>query len=98
MKFYHYKYWTGEISKPFTVVSTNKGIIGGDDDYVIGIKSNMVLVIVDKDNELVWDGPAPKELRPIANQVKEFMKDPLYKTKSCLYFGEQEIYSDEEAL
>ncbi len=91
MKFYCYKRLNRK-SRPFAIVSTN----GIQDDYVLGITSNMVLVIVNKDNELVLDFKAPEELRPLAKKVREFMKNPLYEIQTCLYFRKQGTCSDED--
>ena len=76
--------WKDSNCEPFRILPTN--FERGKDDYILGVKANMVICIVNKDNHQIYDMPAPEELRVYANEVKEFMKTPFWKMKLRRYF------------
>lgn len=86
----------GENHDPYYLLPTN--FKRNEDDYVLGVKANMVIGIIDKNNHLIYDMPAPEELRVYADKVKEFKKDPFWKTKLRRYFGTQITTGTEEDL
>ena len=71
-------------SEPFYLLNTN--FENGEDKYVVGVKSNNVLCIVDDHNHLLYDLPAPKELEVYADKVKDFKRNPLWNQKLRRYF------------
>ena len=84
----------GENAEPYYLLPTN--FKRGEDKYILGVKSNMVICIINTDNQILYDMPAPKELKIYAEKVKEFKSNPFYKAHMRRYFGKSTVASEED--